>query len=89
MLRHLEGLWKYLEAEGIPFKAHWAKINFLTPEIVARNYDLKSFMPYVQPMFLSDSMRGKLIGSRLKSHRAGIRSAAALKSGYGSAAGKV
>lgn len=62
MIRHLQGLWNALEAADIPFKAHWGKINFLTPEKVARDYQLAAFLPHIQPLFLNDYLRTRLIG---------------------------
>jgi hypothetical protein len=50
---HLKGLWDAMVAAGIPFKAHWGKINFLTPEFVAANYQPAKFLPLVQPLFLN------------------------------------
>ena len=38
---HLRGLWEHLEAAGVPFKAHWGKINFIDPEFVRRNHRLR------------------------------------------------
>ena len=35
---HLRGLWEHLQAAGVPFKAHWGKINFIDPEFVRRNH---------------------------------------------------
>ncbi len=57
MRAHLEGLWKCLQGMNIPFRAHWAKINFLTPEIVAKNQNLRAFKRYAKPMFLNPSLR--------------------------------
>jgi FAD/FMN-containing dehydrogenase len=50
---HLRGLWRHLEGAGIPFKAHWGKINFIDPEFVVRNHDLDAFRPLVSPMFMN------------------------------------
>jgi FAD binding domain len=57
---HLKGLWDALDAAGIPFKAHWGKINFLTPDRVARDYGAAQFMPTVSPMFMNDYLRRRL-----------------------------
>ena len=51
---HLHGLWKHLEAVGIPFKAHWGKVNFIDPEFVRRNHDFDAFRPHISPMFMND-----------------------------------
>jgi D-arabinono-1,4-lactone oxidase/FAD binding domain len=50
---HLRGLWEHLEAEGIPFKAHWGKINFMDPEFVRRNHAFDAFEPMISPMFMN------------------------------------
>jgi hypothetical protein len=60
-MSNLQGLWESLEGGGIRFKAHWGKLNFLTAERVARDNDLKAFLPHVQPLFLNASMRVRLI----------------------------
>ncbi len=57
---HLEGLWNRLVKEGIPFKAHWGKINFLTPAYVAANYQPGPFMPLTNPLFMNDYLRKAL-----------------------------
>ena len=63
MVDHLRGLWAALETAGVRFKAHWGKINFLTPESVAKKYELAGFLPHVQPAFLNDYIRERLIKS--------------------------
>ncbi len=60
MITHLKGLWDALIAASIPFKPHWGKINFMDAAFVAKNYDLEAFKPYIQPLFLNDSMRKRL-----------------------------
>lgn len=57
---HLEGLWNALVKAGIRFKAHWGKINFLTPEFVAKNYQPGPFLPLTQPLFMNDYLRRAL-----------------------------
>lgn len=57
---HLQGLWEHLVAAKIPFKAHWGKINFLTPEFVEQNYKLKDFKPYIRPMFVNNYLAERL-----------------------------
>ena len=37
VIAHLKGLWDALVEAGVPFKAHWGKINFNTPPAVAKN----------------------------------------------------
>jgi D-arabinono-1,4-lactone oxidase len=54
---HLRGLWDHLQKVGIPFKAHWGKINFMDPGFVARNYQFEQFKPYIHPLFLNQYLR--------------------------------
>lgn len=61
MIDHLHGLWNALEAAGIPFKAHWGKINFLNPVTVGKSYDLAAFVPHIRSLFLNDSLRQRLL----------------------------
>jgi hypothetical protein len=53
-------LWDRLRAEGIPFKAHWGKINFLTPEFVAENYDLAAFEELTHPLFVNPYLAARI-----------------------------
>ena len=57
---HLRGLWEHLEAAGVPFKAHWGKINFIDPEFVRRNHGFDAFRPLISPMFMNDYLRERL-----------------------------
>ena len=57
---HLRGLWEHLERAGVPFKAHWGKINFIDPEFARRNHDVDRFMPLVSPMFMNDYLAERL-----------------------------
>ena len=54
---HLKGLWDHLRKAGIPFKAHWGKINFMDADFVAQNYQFESFKPYIRPLFLNRYLR--------------------------------
>jgi hypothetical protein len=58
--KHLEGLWKALEADGIPLKAHWAKINFMDRAFVEKNHDVKSFRPLVQRLLRNDYLEARI-----------------------------
>lgn len=57
---HLRGLWEHLQREGVPFKAHWGKVNFIDPEFVARNHDFERFQPLIAPIFLNDYLEERL-----------------------------
>jgi hypothetical protein len=37
----------------IPFKAHWAKINFIDPAFAARQYEVDQFKPFMRSNFLN------------------------------------
>lgn len=50
---HLEGLWNHFKAVGVPFKAHWGKINFINPKFVRRNYEIDAFRPLISPIFMN------------------------------------
>ena len=50
---HLRGLWQHLENAGVPFKAHWGKINFIDPDFVERNHEFDAFRPLISPMFMN------------------------------------
>jgi len=57
---HLRGLWDHLETAGVPFKAHWGKVNFIDPEFVRRNHDLDAFQPLISPMFMNDYLTERI-----------------------------
>jgi hypothetical protein len=57
---HLRGLWEHLQREGISFKAHWGKVNFIDPEFVRRNHDFGRFRPLVNPIFANDYLEQRL-----------------------------
>lgn len=50
---HLRGLWDHLVEAGIPFKAHWGKINFIDPEFVRANHGIDAFRPLISPVFFN------------------------------------
>jgi FAD/FMN-containing dehydrogenase len=50
---HLRGLWEHLENAGVPFKAHWGKINFIDPDFVQRNHEFDAFRPLISPIFMN------------------------------------
>lgn len=57
---HLRGLWEHLEGVGIPFKAHWGKINFADPDHVRRNHRFDEFKPLVSPLFVNEHLAERL-----------------------------
>lgn len=57
---HLRGLWEHLQAAGVPFKAHWGKINFIDPEFVRRNHRFDAFRPLISPMFMNDHLAERI-----------------------------
>jgi hypothetical protein len=57
---HLRGLWNHLESAGVPFKAHWGKINFIDPEFAERNLELSAFRPLISPMFMNDYLEERI-----------------------------
>jgi len=57
---HLRGLWEHLDGAGVPFKAHWGKINFIDPEFVRRNHGFEEFRPLISPMFVNDHLAERI-----------------------------
>ncbi len=57
---HLRGLWDYLLQAGIPFKAHWGKLNFMDPAFVRSHYQFDQFKPFIRPLFLNPYLRERL-----------------------------
>lgn len=57
---HLRGLWQHLQRAGIPFKAHWGKVNFIDPEFVAQNHGFEQFQPLIAPIFVNDYLAERL-----------------------------
>jgi hypothetical protein len=58
---HLHGLWDYLMQAGIPFKAHWGKINFMDYKFVNEHYEFDQFKPFIRPMFLNRYLEERLL----------------------------
>jgi hypothetical protein len=58
---HLHGLWDYLIQAGIPFKAHWGKINFMDYKFVNEHYQFDQFKPFIRPMFLNRYLEERLL----------------------------
>jgi hypothetical protein len=57
---HLRGLWKHFQDAGIPFKAHWGKVNFIDPDFVRENHGFDSFRPLIAPIFMNDYLRERI-----------------------------
>jgi hypothetical protein len=57
---HLRGLWQHLENAGVPFKAHWGKINFIDPDFVQRNHRFDAFRPLISPLFMNGYLRERI-----------------------------
>lgn len=57
---HLHGLWDFLNAKGIPFKAHWGKINFMDKTFVETNMHLDAFRPHIQELFMNDYIKQRV-----------------------------
>lgn len=57
---HLRGLWEHLEAAGVPFKAHWGKLNFIDPAFARRNHQLDAFRPLIAPIFMNDYLEERI-----------------------------
>jgi FAD/FMN-containing dehydrogenase len=57
---HLRGLWRHFERVGIPFKAHWGKINFIDAEFARRNHAVDRFLPLTSPLFMNDHLAARL-----------------------------
>jgi hypothetical protein len=53
MMAHLKGLWEALTSAGIPFKAHWGKINFMDEQFVRDHFQFDRFEPFIRPIFIN------------------------------------
>jgi FAD/FMN-containing dehydrogenase len=60
IIDHLRGLWNHLLQAGIPFKAHWGKINFMDPDFVRRHFEFDRFAPFIWPLFLNPYLKERL-----------------------------
>ena len=58
---HLHGLWDYLIRAGIPFKAHWGKINFMDYEFVRTHFELDQFKPFINPLLLNPYIAARIL----------------------------
>jgi FAD/FMN-containing dehydrogenase len=57
---HLRGLWDHLGTSGIPFKAHWGKVNFIDPDFARRNHALDAFRPLIAPIFMNEYLAERI-----------------------------
>jgi FAD/FMN-containing dehydrogenase len=60
VLLHLRGLWDHLVQSGIPFKAHWGKINFMNYQFVQDHYEYARFKPFIRSTFLNRYLTERL-----------------------------
>jgi hypothetical protein len=60
IISHLQGLWNHFLKNGIEFKAHWGKINFMDYEFVRNHYEFDQFKPFIRPIFLNEYLTGRL-----------------------------
>jgi len=60
MVEHLKGLWDCLGEAGIPFKAHWGKLNFMDETFVRANFAFERFEPFIRPLFLNSYLTQRL-----------------------------
>jgi hypothetical protein len=68
IIDHLHGLWDYLIQAGIPFKAHWGKINFMDPKFVNDHFEFDQFKPFIRPMFLNRYLEERFYQPTLPNH---------------------
>lgn len=57
---HLEGLWRHLQDEGIEFRAHWGKINFIDPAWTETHSRIDAFRPLICPVLLNDYIESRI-----------------------------
>ncbi len=57
---HLHALWNRLVANGVHFKAHWGKINFMDQEWVKSHCQFDEFEPFIRPEFLNEYLTDRL-----------------------------
>jgi FAD/FMN-containing dehydrogenase len=57
---HLRGLWDFLIAEGIEFRAHWGKINFIDPAWVQAHSRIEAFRPLICPLLVNDYVEARI-----------------------------
>lgn len=58
--QHLEGLWNHIIKDGIKFRAHWGKINFMDYNFVRDHYHLDKFQKFIRPAFLNSYLAERL-----------------------------
>jgi hypothetical protein len=44
----------------IPFKAHWAKINFIDPAFATRQHTVEQFKPFMRSIFLNSYLADRI-----------------------------
>lgn len=58
---HLHGLWDHLIQDGIPFKAHWGKINFMDYEFIRTHFEFEKFKPFITPILMNPYLASRLL----------------------------
>ncbi len=58
---HLHGLWDYLIKNGIAFKAHWGKINFMDYDFVNAHFEFNRFKPLIRLLFVNPYLAARLL----------------------------
>jgi hypothetical protein len=60
IIAHLQGLWNHLLKNGVRFKAHWGKINFIDYDLVHSQYEIDRFKPFMRSLFLNTYLTARL-----------------------------
>jgi hypothetical protein len=60
IIAHLQGLWNHFLKNGIRFKAHWGKINFIDYDFVRSRYEIDRFKPFMRSLFLNTYLTVRL-----------------------------
>ena len=61
IISHLRGLWDFLILSGMPFKAHWGKINFMDYDFVKSHFEFEAFQPFIRPLFINPYLAERLM----------------------------
>ncbi len=58
---HLQGLWNHLIQAGVPFKAHWGKLNFMNYDFVRQYFAIEEFKPFIRSIFVNPYLRDRIL----------------------------